>query len=90
MMHKLTLADIEQAIVDNGGWCLACGDETIGGIEPDAENYECVECGEHQVFGASQLLMMGCFKESTANEFTLSTKGRRPSGLAREAIKTPD
>lgn len=43
---------------DNGGYCLACGDEAYG-IEPDARRYECESCGEHKVYGIEELLMMG-------------------------------
>ena len=44
--------------LDNIGYCLACGAERDG-CEPDARNYECESCGERQVFGAAELLMMG-------------------------------
>ena len=42
--------------LDNPGFCKACGKEQEG-CEPDARNYECECCGEHQVFGAAELLM---------------------------------
>lgn len=38
------------------GFCKACGNEQ-NGCEPDARNYECEVCGEHQVFGAEELLI---------------------------------
>jgi hypothetical protein len=45
---------------DNLGFCLACGAEADG-CEPDARKYECESCGEHQVYGAEEVLMMqGC------------------------------
>jgi hypothetical protein len=44
---------------DNTGFCLACGEEAYG-VEPDARNYECEECGKRKVFGAQELLMMFC------------------------------
>lgn len=43
---------------DNPGFCLSCGEEQEG-CEPDARNYECECCGDRQVFGASELLLMG-------------------------------
>lgn len=43
---------------DNIGFCLSCGEEAFG-VEPDAENYECEVCGEHRVFGAEQILLIG-------------------------------
>jgi hypothetical protein len=39
------------------GFCRACGNEQSG-VEPDACNYECEVCGEHEVFGAEELLSM--------------------------------
>lgn len=41
---------------DNQGMCVNCG-AISDCVEPDACNYECEECGEHEVFGASELLM---------------------------------
>lgn len=42
------------------GFCLSCNDWTaMGGIEPDARDYECTSCGKHQLFGAEEILMMG-------------------------------
>ena len=42
--------------LSNPGLCVACGEE-VDGVEPDAECYECENCGEHAVFGAEQLLI---------------------------------
>jgi len=63
LWHKsITLAKIVDAVersntsLDNPGFCLACGAE-IDGVEPDAENYECENCGSWQVFGAEELLL---------------------------------
>lgn len=44
----------------NYGGCLNCGYITHDSCEPDARNYECPECGENQVFGLEELMMMGC------------------------------
>ncbi|MFW9873069.1 MAG: hypothetical protein ACFFG0_08220 [Candidatus Thorarchaeota archaeon] len=54
--------NIDQIIeaVESGdyiGFCIKCGAEHYG-VEPDARNYECEECGEFEVFGASELLFM--------------------------------
>jgi hypothetical protein len=43
--------------LDNPGICLACGAENEG-CEPDARRYECEACGEKQVYGAEELVMM--------------------------------
>lgn len=38
------------------GFCIACGAERFG-VEPDARNYPCDECGKRKVFGAEDLLI---------------------------------
>ena len=42
--------------LENVGICIACGAERDG-CEPDAENYECEDCGERKVMGYMNLLM---------------------------------
>lgn len=37
------------------GFCLACGSDADG-VEPDATEYECEECGKLAVCGAETLL----------------------------------
>tara|TARA_R110000824_G_scaffold95476_1_gene229602 strand:- start:74 stop:253 length:180 start_codon:yes stop_codon:yes gene_type:complete len=44
--------------MDNIGFCIACGAEHYG-CEPDARKYECEECGDYQVYGAQELVIMG-------------------------------
>ena len=39
------------------GFCLGCGAETDG-VEPDAQKNTCEDCGEPQVYGAEELLIM--------------------------------
>ena len=41
-----------------GGFCTACGAEAYG-VEPDAHEYECEECGAMAVYGAGELVLMG-------------------------------
>ena len=41
--------------LENVGLCTACGAERDG-CEPDAEDYECEECGEDKVMGYMNLL----------------------------------
>ena len=50
---------VEESMTDisNPGFCLNCGNEQDG-CEPDAEKYKCEECGQRQVYGAEQLLIM--------------------------------
>ena len=56
--HTFTLEQIEDAMHSSGGFCVACGEEAFG-VEPDARKYECESCGEHTVYGAEELVMMG-------------------------------
>ena len=44
--------------MENLGFCINCGAEHDG-CEADARKYECEECGEHQVYGAPELVIMG-------------------------------
>lgn len=58
-MAKISLDQLLEAVQsgDDMGFCLACGAEAYG-VEPDARQYECEECGKHKVYGAEELLMM--------------------------------
>ena len=38
------------------GWCLWCYSDADG-IEPDASGYKCHHCGEHEVYGADEILL---------------------------------
>ena len=57
------IAVIEDAseMEHNTGMCLACGAEN-GPVEPDARKYKCENCGECQVYGLEELLIMGRLK----------------------------
>jgi len=59
MPIKMVNATLEELQEGNNGGCLACGEVQYGGVEPDAEKYECEGCGENQVYGLEQLLVMG-------------------------------
>jgi len=37
------------------GFCLACGDQADG-VDPDAEEEECDNCGKQKVYGAEQII----------------------------------
>jgi predicted RNA-binding Zn-ribbon protein involved in translation (DUF1610 family) len=41
-----------------GGYCISCGVE-VSGVEPDAREYTCEDCGAEQVYGIEELLVMG-------------------------------
>lgn len=64
LWHKSLTADVimeacerHATTLENPGFCLTCGNEASG-VEPDARNYECKACGEEQVFGAEELLLV--------------------------------
>lgn len=42
--------------LDDPSICLACGADADG-VEPDARNYDCESCGEHQVFGIEEIVI---------------------------------
>lgn len=54
-----TLEEIEEAMEDQCGFCTECGAERSM-CEPDAREYQCDECGAMAVYGAEELVMMGC------------------------------
>lgn len=56
--HTITLEEYELLQEENLGMCIACGYQQ-GAVEPDAENYECEDCGENKVMGVDNLLIMG-------------------------------
>lgn len=53
----MAAAESQMFGLENPGFCIACGADADG-CEPDARNYECESCGEHKVFGASELMLM--------------------------------
>jgi hypothetical protein len=48
----------EQHCADYDGLCLACGEWSMGGCEPDARRYLCECCDERAVYGAEECLFM--------------------------------
>ena len=57
-LELLDAAEASMFGMENLGFCIACGGEHDG-CEPDARRYECYECGEHQVYGAPELVLRG-------------------------------
>lgn len=55
----ISIEEFKQHCNDSDGLCLACGEWGFGGVEPDAEGYECEACGEPQVMGAEQAMIEG-------------------------------
>lgn len=56
---KLRVSDYESHRDDYDGYCEGCDAVTnYGGVEPDARNYECEECGKKAVMGMDIALIM--------------------------------
>jgi Zn finger protein HypA/HybF involved in hydrogenase expression len=53
-----TIEEIQEAENENSGYCIACG-YFQSGVEPDAERYECEDCGKFTVYGTDNLILMG-------------------------------
>jgi hypothetical protein len=58
----IKLMEAELFTLDNPGICLVCG-AGHNECEPDATNYECHECGQHFVFGAGEIMLMGYYRK---------------------------
>lgn len=58
MSHSLTEEEYTEACESYQGICIACG-ELRDMVEPDAEGYECEECGAFEVKGMEQALICG-------------------------------
>lgn len=58
-MIELTVEQYEELRESNAGYCLHCGIEQLGDVEPDASQYICEDCGEAEVYGIEELLIMG-------------------------------
>lgn len=54
----LTLEQYRQLDEDMAGICIACRNEQSG-CEPDARRYACEACGEKEVYGPHEFLMLG-------------------------------
>lgn len=54
--HTVTMDEVEAD--ENEGICVVCGNRQRG-CEPDAEKYECEDCGEREVYGLEQAVLCG-------------------------------
>lgn len=59
MATQISMEEYNQHRGDYDGLCLSCREWTTGGVEPDAEEYECEACGEPQVMGVETALVTG-------------------------------
>ena len=58
-LKKLDMDRVMEAVQDDEmvGFCIACGEESDSGVEPDARKYECSFCGKKEVYGATEILL---------------------------------
>jgi len=56
-MKKITESRFLEACDLYEGFCTTCQDFTRLMTEPDAEEYDCPDCGKNTVMGAEQALM---------------------------------
>lgn len=54
-----TMDEYEDHVDSCDGICLACGEWTVGGVEPDASGYACEVCEAEEVMGAEEAALMG-------------------------------
>ena len=57
----LTVEEVESLLFNDNlnGFCCACGECELYGVEPDAELVTCESCGEPAAFGVEQLVLRG-------------------------------
>lgn len=58
-MHEMSEEEYLYARDNYVGVCRSCGEETEGGVEPDARGYKCEYCEKNAVYGIEEALMMG-------------------------------
>ena len=52
-----------QLTEQGAGWCLRCQEVTQeSGVEGDARGYKCPGCGEPQLYGLEEAMMMGVLR----------------------------
>lgn len=55
---QFSFEEYKNLVDDYCGICLKCND-VADGVEPDAEGYECQNCGAHKVVGIELAYIMG-------------------------------
>lgn len=57
---KISFDEYNEAVSSYAGYCTSCDEITEwSGVEPDAEGYECPECGEDILMGVEQAMICG-------------------------------
>jgi hypothetical protein len=58
-MKAISVDEFQDMCDESQGFCTTCQEFTRDCCEPDAENYDCPECGRLTVYGAEQAMIMG-------------------------------
>ncbi len=58
-IFSITEEEFRDGNEECNGICLACGEIQFGGVEPDGRNYKCESCGEMEVHGLEEALLIG-------------------------------
>lgn len=53
------MSEYQDAVDSYLGYCTVCRDFTRDSTEPDAEGYDCPDCGNDSVVGAENAMIMG-------------------------------
>lgn len=56
---EMTEDEYHEHCSSDDGICIECGEIQDGGVEPDAEGYECGSCGAMAVMGIENALLDG-------------------------------
>lgn len=55
---SFTAEDLANMQIEDAGACINCG-EWAYNVDADAQHYECTNCGEMEVYGSEELVIMG-------------------------------
>jgi hypothetical protein len=58
VLKATSTEELHEHMESYDGFCLRCGEWSEGGVEPDAEDYECQNCGSHSLCGAEQVVSL--------------------------------
>ena len=65
---RIAYVDFLTAQQNYEGFCTTCQRFTNTETEPDAVQYECVECGNMTVYGTDEAVLMGLIASGGAEE----------------------